>query len=255
MNPGPARKPGRRRRHESAPFQRPRQPVEAVTLTDLLTASSLGLLAGFITSALGGPVNVTVVNESASSGFRSAFIMAVGAVLMETIYCAVAFAGFAQLFQIQIVRAAMELFSFVLVLWLAIKYLQAGHIPGEEKMEAFVQRKLHPHTAFWTGFARVLGNPGVLLLWIAITGWLLAHGALETSWAIEGCFCTGVALSGLLWFGAVSWGVSRGHGRFSGLALRRLSQASGVLLLITAVVIAGRIVLLLAKFRHGQPAP
>ena len=220
----------------------------------MLTAGGLGLLAGFITSALGGPVNVTVVNESATRGFRGAFIMAVGAVLMETLYCVAAFAGFAQLFQIQFVRAAMELFSFLLVLWLAIKYLRAGHIPGEERVEEFVERKLHPHTAFWTGFVRVLGNPGVLLLWIGITGSLLAHGALEATWDSKGFFCAGVAISGFVWFAGVSWGVSRGHGKFSAIALRRLSQASGVLLLITAVVIAGRIVSLLAKLRHpGGP--
>jgi threonine/homoserine/homoserine lactone efflux protein len=225
-----------------------------IPATEMLTAGGFGLLAGFITSALGGPVNVTVVNESATRGFRGAFIMAVGAVLMETLYCVAAFAGFAQLFQIQFVRAAMELFSFVLVLWLAIKYLRAGHIPGEERVEEFVERKLHPHTAFWTGFVRVLGNPGVLLLWIGITGSLLAHGALEATWDSKGFFCAGVAVSGFVWFAGVSWGVSRGHGKFSAIALRRLSQASGVLLLITAVVIAGRIVSLLAKLRHhGGP--
>lgn len=217
----------------------------------MFTSGGLGLLAGFITSALGGPVNVTVVNESATRGFRGAFIMAVGAVLMETIYCVVAFAGFAKLFEIQMVRAAMELFSFVLVLWLAVKYLRAGHIPGEERVEEFVERKLHPHTAFWTGFVRVLGNPGVLLLWVGITGSLLAHGAIEATWDSKGFFCAGVAISGFIWFGGVSWGVGQGHGKFSALSLRRLSQASGILLLITAAVIAGRIVLLLATLRRG----
>ncbi len=226
-----------------------------ISVSELATSGGWGLLAGFVTSALGGPINVTVVNESATRGFRGAFIMAVGAVLMETIYCGVAFAGFAQLFQIQMVRAAMELFSFVLVLWLAVKYLRAGHVPGEEAVEAYVERKLHPHTAFWTGFVRVLGNPGVLLLWIGITGSLLAHGALEPTPGSKIAFCAAVATSGFIWFGGVSWGVGRGHGRFSAVALRRLSQASGVLLLVTAVVIAARLVGLLARLRHGAGPP
>jgi threonine/homoserine/homoserine lactone efflux protein len=224
-----------------------------VPVAELLTAGLLGLLAGFITSALGGPINVTVVNESAQNGFRRAFIMAIGAVLMETIYCVVAFAGFAQLFQIRMVQAMMELFSFLLVLWLGLKYLLAGHIPGEERVERFVEKKLHPHTAFWTGFVRVLGNPGVLLLWIGITGSLMAHGALEPSWASKGLFCGGVAASGLGWFAAVSWGVSHGHGRMSARALRRLSQVSGVMLLVTAAIIAGRLVMMLARLKQGQP--
>ena len=60
--------------------------------------AGLGVLAGFITSALGGPINVTIVNESARSGFLRAFLIAAGAVLMETIYCVVSFAGFSSLF-------------------------------------------------------------------------------------------------------------------------------------------------------------
>jgi len=216
---------------------------------DLLTAGLLGLLAGFITAALGGPINVTIVNESAQHGFRRAFHTALGAVLMETIYCVTAFAGFAQLFQIRLVQAAMELFSFLLVLWLGVKYLRAGHLPGEERVEEFVERKLHPHSAFWTGFVRVLGNPGVLLLWIGITGSLLAHRALQATWPDKLAFCGGVAVSGLVWFGGVSWAVAHGHGKFSRAALRRLSQASGVLLLVTAAILAGRLISLLLKLK------
>ena len=214
---------------------------------DITLAGGLGLLAGFITSALGGPINVTIVNESARSGFLRSFLIAVGAVVMETIYCGVAFAGFSSFFLTRNVQAAMQLASFVLVLWLGIKYLLAGHVPGEERGMALVEKRLHPHTAFWIGFVRVLANPGVLLLWLGITASLLSHGVLDPHWRARMTFCGGVALSGLIWFAGVSWGVSRGHRRFSGSVLRRISQASGVVLLVTAVVIAYRLTHLLAR--------
>lgn len=220
---------------------------------DIITAAAVGIGAGFITSALGGPINITVVNESAQRGFSRGLLIALGATAMEIVYCAAAFAGFAELFQRPLVRAIMELFSFLLVLWLGIKYLRAGHLevgPKLERLEHLVEEKLHPHTAFWTGFVRVLANPGVLLLWIGITGSLVAHGVLQPTVAGKLMFCGGVAAAGCTWFTGLSWGVSRGHGRFSVPTLRRISQASGLLLLITAGLIASRLIVALAKARH-----
>jgi threonine/homoserine/homoserine lactone efflux protein len=219
---------------------------------DILTAGLLGLLAGLITSALGGPINITVVNESAQRGFLRGLMVALGATSMEVVYCGIAFAGFAQLFQQPLVRAAMELISLVLVLWLGIKYLRAGHLEVSKRIEDFehlVEEKLHPHTAFWTGFVRVLANPGVLLLWIGITGSLVAHQAMVPSPLGRLAFCAGVALAGCLWFAGLSGAVAQGHGRFSLNTLRRISQGSGLVLLITAALIGGRLALTLAKHR------
>jgi threonine/homoserine/homoserine lactone efflux protein len=214
---------------------------------DLVLGGSLGMLAGFVTSALGGPINVTIVNESARCGFLRAFLIAAGAVVMETIYCSVAFAGFGSVFHSHMVQATMQLVSFILVLWLGLKYLFAGQVPGEERSLKVVESRLHPHTAFWIGFVRVLANPGVLLLWLGITASLLSHGAMADTLVTKGVFCAGVAISGWIWFAGLSWGVSRGHGRFSGKALRRISQFSGIVLLVTAVIIAGRLIHLLAR--------
>jgi threonine/homoserine/homoserine lactone efflux protein len=77
--------------------------------SDLVTAGLWGVGAGLVTSALGGPINVTVVNESAQRGFMRGLMIALGATAMETVYCGVASAGFAVLFQGSLVRAAMEL--------------------------------------------------------------------------------------------------------------------------------------------------
>ena len=217
---------------------------------DMLMAELLGVSAGLLTSALGGPINVTVVNESAQRGSQRGLLIALGATSMEVIYCGIASAGFAALFERPMIRAAMELSSFLLVLWLGIRYLRAGHLEVGEKiahLEHLVEEKLHPHTAFWTGFVRVLANPGVLLLWIAITGSLVAHGILAPAPICKLLFCAGVAFAGCVWFVGISWGVSRGHGRFSMQSLRRLSQASGLVLLITAGGLAIRLVMTLAK--------
>jgi threonine/homoserine/homoserine lactone efflux protein len=216
---------------------------------EMLEASIWGLLAGFITSALGGPINVTVINEAAKHGFRRSLLITLGAVLMESVYCGIAFAGFSGFLEHRVVQAAMELISFFLVLWLGIQYLRVGPVHVDNSVEEFVERKLHPTSGFWTGFIRVLGNPGVLLLWIGITGSLIAHHALEPVWVCKGLFCAGVAVASFGWFSVLAWGISHGQGsgRFSPHSLRRLSQFSGVALLVTAAIIGVRLVLLLSK--------
>lgn len=212
-----------------------------------VTAVMLGIVAGFVASMPGGPVNATILGESAAKGIRWALFVGLGAVLMEAVYCAVAFAGFSQLFESRLVRATMELASFILMLWLGIRYLRGVPIPGENRGLALVEHRFHPHTAFWTGFLRVLGNPGILLLWITVTATFTAREWLHADWPSRWLFVAGVAAGAFLWFVTLAWGVTRGHGRVSPRTLRRLSQGSGILLLGVAIAVGVRLVRLMAE--------
>lgn len=215
-----------------------------------VTAALLGVVAGFVASMPGGPVNATILGESASKGLRWALFVGLGAVMMEALYCAAAFAGFAGLFESRWVRATMELVSFLLMLWLGIRYLRGVPMPGENRGVALVEHRFHPHTAFWTGFLRVLGNPGILLLWITVTATLSARDWLQGDWPSRWLFVAGVSGGAFLWFLVLAWGVTRGHGRISPAALRRLSQTSGVLLLGIAAAVGIRLVRLMAERGH-----
>jgi threonine/homoserine/homoserine lactone efflux protein len=212
-----------------------------------VSAILLGMTAGFVASVPGGPVNAAILGDSARKGLRWALFVGMGAVLMESIYCAVAFAGFSRLFESRLVRATMELVSFLLMLWLGVRYLRGTPIPGEARGVELVEHRFHPHTGFWTGFLRVLGNPGILLLWITVTATLSSRDWLQDDWPSRWLFVAGVAAGALLWFTVLAWGVTRGHGRISPAALRRLSQGSGVLLLAVAMAVGIRLIGLLAE--------
>lgn len=217
---------------------------------EALLSVALGTVAGFVTSIPGGPINATIVAEAPRRGLRWALFLGLGAVWMEAIYCTCAFAGFAQFLMKGWALAAIELASFILMLWLGLKYVRGGTVPGERRMEALVEEAFHPSSAFWTGFLRVLGNPGVLLLWITVVATLLSRGWLENAWSSKWPFVGGVAAGGFSWFALVGWSVSRGRARFGERTLRRFSMASGLLLLVVAVVVGSRLVRLLAE-RHG----
>src|SRR3974377_2469669 len=92
-------------------------------LTRILLAGLTGFLSGLVLSIPVGPVNLTIVNEGARRGFKWAALIGLGATLMEVIYCFVAFTGFAAFFTRGYIKAAMELFSFVFMLFIGAKFL------------------------------------------------------------------------------------------------------------------------------------
>jgi threonine/homoserine/homoserine lactone efflux protein len=206
-----------------------------------------GLVAGFFVSVPVGPINVTIVHEGVKRGFRWALFIGMGAVLMETIYCAIGFAGFSGLFDSRTARAVMELISFLLVLYLGLKYWRTESLPASSKSAERIEQRLHPHTAFMTGFVRVLGNPAVLLFWITMSATFVSHEWVDTTPASRAACITGVAMGAAGWFTLLSFGVSRGHGRVSDRTLLRMSHISGILLLIVACALGVRLVRLLAQ--------
>ncbi len=214
--------------------------------SDYLVAVFTGFVSGFLVSIPVGPINISIVNEGARRGFVWAFLIGLGATIMELIYCAIAFAGFTHLFDSRVVKATMELVSFLLMLFLGVKYLIAHSLPATTRSVETIEHRLHPHTAFWTGLVRCLGNPGVLLFWITISATFISHDWMDDTWQSKGMCLLGVTLGCFSWFTLLSFLVSRGHGRFSTNTLLRMSQVSGASLLIVSLVMGGRLVKLLA---------
>jgi len=215
-------------------------------LAEYLVAAFTGFVSGFLVSIPVGPINISIVNEGARRGFGWAFLIGLGATIMEVIYCAIAFAGFTHLFDSRVVKATMELVSFLLMFFLGVKYLLAHSLPATTRSVESIEQRLHPHTAFWTGFVRCLGNPGVLLFWITISATFISHDWMDDTWQSKGVCLLGVTLGCFSWFTLLSFLVSRGHGRFSTNTLVRMSQFSGASLLIVSLVMGGRLVKLLA---------
>ena len=215
-------------------------------VSDYLVPALTGFGSGFLVSIPVGPINISIVNEGARRGFIWAFLIGLGATIMEVIYCAIAFAGFTHLFDSRVVKATMELVSFLLMLFLGVKYLIAHSLPATTRSVESIEHRLHPHTAFWIGFVRCLGNPGVLLWWITISATFISHDWMDDTWQSKGACLLGVTLGCFSWFTLLSSLVSRGHGRFSTSTLVRMSQFSGASLLIVSLVMGGRLVKLLA---------
>ncbi len=202
----------------------------------LILAVLTGFLSGFILSVPIGPVNLTIINEGARSGLLWATMIGFGATVMEVIYCTLAFTGFASFFTGKVINAAIELVSFVFMLYLGIRFLRANRIEAVAPVEAQIKAKLAPRSAFAIGFVRVMGNPGVFLFWIVLAAHFRSREWVPASRAGVASCVAGVGTATVLWFSGLSYAVSRGHKKFTERTLLRIEHASGIAMLILAVI-------------------
>ena len=206
-----------------------------------------GAITGFICAVPVGPINVAIMEEGIQNGRKRAFIIAIGALLMEMIYCVIAFSGFASLFNDKTILATVELISFLAVTFFGIKYLMIDDVTVQGKRAKVVEQRLSPHTAFWTGFVRVLVNPNVLLFWIMISAVLLSNQTIQGAWQSRMSCVIGAGIGIGGWFTLLVIGSARVKNRFSDKTLVKFSQISGILLLILAIVIAVRLINTIAQ--------
>ncbi len=214
-------------------------------LSPILLSAGTGFVSGLVLSMPVGPVNLTVINEGARRGFVWAALIGIGAATMDVVYCTIAFTGFSSFFDNHMVKASMEVFSFFFMVFLGIKFLTAKTViaptqlgTAASRIERRIDEKLHPHSAFMIGFTRVMGNVGVLLFWIVAAAYFMSHDSwftdyewVEDAITAKVAFISGVALGANSWFCALSYGVSRGRGRFSEQTLLRMERFSGICLL------------------------
>jgi len=224
----------------------------------MLLAAVTGFVSGLLLSIPVGPINLTIMNEGARRGFRWAAMIGLGATAMEVVYCFIAFTGFASFFQGGLVKAAMELCSFVFMLFLGVKFLAARSVvtpvhltAATDKLESRIEERLHPHSAFMTGFVRVLGNVGVLVFWIILAANFISREWVKPDWPEKLSCVAGVALGTGFWFLGLSWLISLKHGQLSERALLRIERFSGVCLLLLAFAHGGTIVWQMARHRAG----
>jgi threonine/homoserine/homoserine lactone efflux protein len=218
-------------------------------LPPMLVAGITGLISGLLLSIPVGPVNLTILNEGARRGFKWGALIGLGATTMEVIYCFIAFTGFASFFTQGYVKPAMEWFSFVFMLFIGIKFLLAKSVEARplrlgaaaDRIEARLEERLHPHSAFMTGLVRVMGNVGVLVFWVVLALYFVSHGWVMPDWPGKLACVAGVAVGTGGWFLGLSWGVSLGHGRWSEATMLRMEHYSGAFLVMVALIRGGTI--------------
>jgi threonine/homoserine/homoserine lactone efflux protein len=213
-------------------------------LHPIVRSALTGFFSALLLAIPVGPVNLTIINEGARRGRKWAVLISLGATTMEVTYCFIAFTGLASFFlKGSYLEAAMELFSFVFMLVLGIKFFLAKSVSGPvelgaaaHRFETHIGERLHPSSAFATGFVRVLANPGVMVGWIFFAAQFISRHWVTPDLSGRLACVAGVGLGTALWFMVLSFGSGRGYGKFSERTLLRVEHISGIVLIIFALL-------------------
>jgi threonine/homoserine/homoserine lactone efflux protein len=160
-----------------------------------------GLGFGMVLQISVGPVCIAVLHKGLTLGFRHAFSMVWGVVLVDAVYIALSLVGVTAILQVGPARKAIGLAGALLLVYFGLRYLRAPApvIRLEGQPESLAKSFVH-------GVGLTLTNPLTILFWAGVLGVMMSAQmqgeSEEVAYFALGCvaatllFLTVVALAG-----------------------------------------------------------
>lgn len=199
-----------------------------------------GIAIGLALAAPIGPVNIEIVRRGLRSGFLSAWLVGVGAISADTLYCLLVIAGITPLVDHAAVRTVLWVAGAAFLIFLGYSSIRAASATGSfiDKPDSgsFVRR------SYPTGLLIALLNPMGIVFWASIGGGLVASAVAQTDTTGTFAIVLGVILGLGLWVTGLSLLVHGGQRFVSDRLFRWVNLISGVVLIGFALSFAVRAV-------------
>lgn len=212
-------------------------------------AITQGLIIGFCTAALIGPINFLAVRRGIMGGFQETFQVGAGAALVDASFAYIVFVGLSKNGVVGALKFIIWGLSAVFLLYLA--YSMITEI--RDNPETMYNPKLAKQTqwmdhSFVMGFLLGATNPFTLIYWVGMVGTLrlseYAGGAnMEMMGGAATSFFSAVLVSELVWFSCLGMGVHYSRNLFNRRALKIITWISGSLLLFYYLFMATKVVM------------
>ena len=211
-------------------------------------AITQGLIIGFCTAALIGPVNFLAVRRGILGGFQQTFMVGAGAALVDATWAYVVFAGLLKVGFTGAWKIILWGISVVFLLYLAYSTLSEIREDPEVMESPVMSKQLqifdHP---FVLGFLIAATNPFTLIYWIGMVGTLQLSGNINLTGGAATSFFSAVLVSELIWFSCLGMGVHYSRNLFNQRALKVLTWVCGLSLLFYYFFMATKVVLNLVR--------
>lgn len=190
-----------------------------------------GILAGFLTAALGWQTNLISLHRGVNYGRRAAFWTGVGAIIGDVIWITVAFAGAKTVLNYHHHLQHFKWLGIITICFAGLRIL--FHNP--KKIQAETKMQHDPGKSVFVGLLIVGGNPALLILWLGIIGFVLTYVPDATHPMFHFWFVTGFMSGGMSWFSLLALVLLPQVKRWKEDKLHLISKVSAVLLLAAAV--------------------
>lgn len=158
-----------------------------------------GLLIGFLASVMPGPINVLAISQAMRHGFWKSLAVGLTATLFDMLYCYAALIA-TTLFYSTLDRSSgwLRLVSIVVVAAVGIHLLR--HARGLDSIAVAPPREArHLGLIIMTSLLYV-SSPTLAAFWIAVAGFLSAHGLAAQSGVRPYVFSVCVGIGSMIWY-------------------------------------------------------
>ncbi len=210
----------------------------------LITAIFVGFIAGWLNSMPIGPVNAAIISRTLKYDYRSGLATAIGAALVDFLYCACA--AQIQHFLVEFPEANLffRVLGFVALVWMGYQTLRAnwGNQPvsvDEEGLHKAEDRVVKMHVkegslfgAFSLGAVLYGSNLSSVPTWVFIAALLHNWGLLQQGVLVNFIFAVGAGFGTAGWYSFLVRFLSKRHEGFAPSTLRSINLAASVAMLV-----------------------
>jgi L-lysine exporter family protein LysE/ArgO len=220
-------------------------------------AITQGLIIGFCTAALIGPVNFLAIRRGIMGGFQKTFGVGAGAAFVDACCAWVVFAGLSKVGFTGALKFILWGLCAIFLLYLAYSMLTdiRDNPENMDNPKLLKQVQWLDHS-FVMGFLLAATNPFTLIYWIGMVGTLRLSMQIPPNLDIAGgaatSFFSAVLVSELIWFSCLGMGVHYSRNLFNRKALKIITWSCGLFLLFYYFFMATKVVMNLV---HTGGAP
>ena len=178
-----------------------------------------------------GPIAVLLLERGVAGRTREGLRIGWGAVLAETIYCALATVGVSELMKRYTIVETIARFVGVAILVALGTYFvrfrvtpPTAHVVDEKKRRPFA-----------LGFSISAANPTLIITWSGSIATLLAFTHARFDVAARGLFVAGVCAGMLAWFHLFLWMLARWRDRITLRAAQWTIRTAGAAMIVLAL--------------------
>lgn len=144
-----------------------------------------------------GPINAAQLNKGIQSGFWHAYVLGLGAIIVDVIYMLLVYFGVIHLLDAPFIKAFLWLFGFFVLVYTGIESIKdAGKISSLADMRS---NSTTLSKTFISGFLLSLFNPLTILFWLGIFGSILAKTANQVPMQQLLLYSGAILIGILLW--------------------------------------------------------
>jgi L-lysine exporter family protein LysE/ArgO len=158
-----------------------------------------GMIVGVALAAPVGPINIEIIRRALAGGFVHGWLVGLGAMTADVIFCALVVTGVGQLADSPKLRVPMYLAGAAVMIYLGVSGLLALRKGRELDLSAGSEAR-----SYLTGFAMAVSNPMGIVYWLSIGSALIASAIAAAGNGAGPILVAGVFVGITIWVSILS---------------------------------------------------